>query len=316
MEKKLRCNKAAGLPCPFEEAAGNLAARFMAAYSSADSGYQLDKELVRNRIGNLILDALVKNPALTAEEFVSGIRLPEIFMDKAAVMYLTELAGEEGASDYFYFAYHFFAAYVFSYIYHHPYYVKTLDKGEVICVLYSQVYRALKDCAAKKANFSFKILNLMFQAAVFELNGIGKFPFTLHRKNMEQYFRFRALIKSGGYSMENAETVADMLSVSVVKVKSYWRLSVLEGSEALLQALHSANPESVSGGTEEAGFADVEVLEIRDRLFSSEKDKNIFDSLIGNGDGRFSGKEIKRLNTTRYHINQVKEAVREKLTFV
>lgn len=316
MEKNLRCNKAYGLPYEFQETARNLAARFLAAYSSEESGYRLDKELVGNRVGNLMLAALAENPALTAEEFASGIKIPEIFMDKAAVIYLTELAGEEDAGDYFYFACHFFAAYVFSYIYRHSYYVKPLDKQEVICVLYSQVYYALKSCAAKKAKFSFKILSLMFQAAVFELNGTQRLPFTLRRRDAEQYFRFRAAVRNHNYGMEDTGIVAGELSLSTAKVQSYWRLYFLENNRFLSasQILGNENLERIFGGAEEPGFADVEVLETRNRLFDSEEDRNIFDSLINNGDGVFSRKEIEALHTTRYHINKVKNVIRQDST--
>ena len=313
MARKLRCNKAAGLPCEFQETARNIAARFLAAYSSAESGYKLDKELVENRVGNLILAALSENPALTAEEFASGIKIPEIFMDKAAVVYLTELAGEEAAGDYFYFAYHFFAAYVFSYIYRHPYYVKPLDRREVICVLYNQVYHALKSCAAKKANFSFKILNLMFQAAVFELNGIERLPFTLHRRDVEQYFRFRAAVGNHNYSVKDTDVIAGALSLSTAKIQSYWRLYLSENNGFLSasQVFCSENLEHIFGKAEEPGFVDVEVSETRNRLFDSEEDRNIFDSLVSNGDGVFSKREIEALHTTRYHINQVKNVIRQ-----
>lgn len=313
IERMLHCNKAAGLSYEFQETAQNFTARFLAAYSSAESGYQLDKELVENRVKNLMLCAIEKNPALTAEEFASNIKLPEIFMDRAAVMYLTELAGEEGAGDYFYFAYHFFAAYVFSYIYRHPYYVKPLDRREVICVLYNQVYHALKSCAAKKVNFSFKILNLMFQAAVFELNGIERLPFTLHRRDAEQYFRFRAAVGNHNYSVKDTSVIADALSLSTAKIQSYWRLYLSENNGFLSasQIFCSENLEHIFGKTEEPGFTDVEISETRNRLFHSEEDRNIFDSLVSNGDGVFSRKEIEALNTTRYRINQVKQAIKQ-----
>lgn len=313
MERKLRCNKAAGLPCEFQETARNIAARFLAAYSSAESGYKLDKELVENRVGNLMSAALSENPALTAEEFASGIKIPEIFMDKDAVIYLTELAGEKDAGDYFYFAYHFFAAYVFSYIYRHTYYVKPLDRHEVICVLYNQVYHALKSCAAKKANFSFKILNLMFRAAVFELNGIERLPFTLRRRDAEQYFRFRASVRNHNYSVKDTGVIAGALSLSTAKIQSYWRLYLSENNGFLSasQVFCSENLERIFGKAEEPGFVDVEVSETRNRLFDSEEDRNIFDSLVSNGDGVFSKREIEELHTTRYHINRVKNVIRQ-----
>lgn len=313
MAKKLGCSKVEGLPKEYRIMSNNMTVRYLLLYSSNESGYKLDEAVVRNRVENLMADALAENPALTAREFAASIKIPEIFMDTDAITYLVELAGEACEDDWFYFAYHFFSAYVFSFVFHHPHYVKSLDKNEVICVLYHQVYRALKGCAMKKSYFNFKTLKLMFKAAIFELSGTERFPFTLHRKDAEQYNRFRSTIRNNNFSVDDTEIIAVMLSISVTKIESYWQIYIMESRGFISTSLvmDDENAEYIFGKTEELGFADAEITEIRNRLFSSEEDRRIFDSLIGNGDGVFTKQEIKALNTSRYHINQVKERVRQ-----
>ena len=313
MAKKLGCSEVMGLSKEFQIMAQNMTVRYLLLYSSNESGYKLDEVVVRNRVENLMADALAENPALTAREFATGIKIPEIFMDTDAITYLVELAGEACEDDWFFYAYHFFSAYVYSFIFHHPHYVKSLDKNEVICVLYHQVYRALKGCAMKKSYFNFKTLKLMFKAAIFELSGTERFPFTLHRKDAEQYNRFRSTIRNNNFSTDDTEVIAGMLSISVTKIESYWQIYIMESRGFISTSLvmDDENAEHIFGKTEELGFADAEITEIRNRLFSSEEDRRIFDSLIGNGDGVFTKHEIEALNTSRYHINQVKDRVRQ-----
>lgn len=313
MAKKLGCSEVMGLSKEFQTMAQNMTVRYLLLYSSNESGYKLDENVVKNRVENLMADALAENPALTAREFAASIKIPEIFMDTDAITYLVELVGEACEDDWFFYAYHFFSAYVYSFIFHHPYYMKSLEREEVICVLYQQVYRALKSCAAKKSYFNFMTLKLMFKAAVFELSGAERFPFTLHRKDAEQYFRFRATIRNNNFGMNDTEVIAKSLSISVTKIESYWQIYIMEskGFISTSLVLDDENAEYIFGKTEELGFADAEITEIRNRLFSSEEDRRIFDSLIGNGDGVFTKHEIEALNTSRYHINQVKERVRQ-----
>lgn len=313
MAKKLGCSEVKGLSKEFQTMAHSMAVRYLLIYSANESGYKLDEEVVRNRVENLMMTALASNPAMTAKEFAAGIKIPEIFMDKDAITYLVELAGEACKDDWFYFAYHYFSAYVFSFIFHHPYYVKSLDKNEVICVLYHQVYRALKRCAEKKSYFNFMTLKLMFRAAVFELSGTERFPFTLRRKDVEQYYRFRATIISNNFSIDDTEIIAGMLSISETKIESYWQIYIMESKGVISTSLvlDDENAEYIFGKTDELGFAEAEIMEIRNRLFTSKGDRKIFDSLVGNGDGIFTRQEIKELNTSRYHINQVKDRIRQ-----
>lgn len=101
MAKKLGCSKVEGLPKEYRIMSNNMTVRYLLLYSSNESGYKLDETVIRNRVENLMADALAKNPALTAKEFAAGIKIPEIFMDKDAITYLVELAGEAFEDDWF-----------------------------------------------------------------------------------------------------------------------------------------------------------------------------------------------------------------------
>lgn len=316
MERRLRCNKVEGLPKEFQIVAGNMAVKYLQKYSMRDSGYELSYELVKNRVENLMLDALNENPFISPGEFVERTRLTEIFIDPEAIMYLVELAGEGDSEDYFYYAYHFFALSVFSYINHHSFYISPLEKVEVLSVLYTQVHFALKRCAEKKVMFNFHTLYLMFKAAIFELNGVTRFPFSLRRKDVELYFRFRANVINNDYGKTDMNVLSDMLSLSYEKILCYWGIFVSESNGFLSTSvlLEDENLENIFGKMEEAGFLDVEIEEMRNRLFKNEIDRGIFDSLVGNGDGTFSKEEIEKIGTNRYRINQVKETLRRNNT--
>ena len=117
MAKKLGCSEVKGLSKEFHSMAQNMTVRYLLLYSSNESGYKLDEAVVRNRVENLMADALAENPALTAREFAASIKIPEIFMDTDAIIYLVELAGEAYEDDWFFYAYHFFSAYVYSFVF-------------------------------------------------------------------------------------------------------------------------------------------------------------------------------------------------------
>lgn len=316
MERKLRCNKVEGLSKDYQREAENMAAKYVLRYSVKESGYELSYELVKNRVENLMLDALEKNPSLTAKEFAAQTKLAELFIDSKAILYLVELAGEGDSDAYFYYAYHFFSLSVCSYINHHAFYVSPLDKLELVSILFTQVHFALKGCAEKNVLFNFRTLYLMFQAAVFDLNGVVRFPFTLRRKDIEQYFRFRANAINRNLRIDDMEVLSNLLSLSLEKVLSYWELYSCEAGGFLSTSLllEDENLENIFGKVDEARFLDVEILEMRNRLFEDEVDRRIFDSLIGNGDGTFTRVEIETLGTSRYHINQVKDILRQNST--
>ena len=312
IENKLRCNKVDGLPLEFVRASEQMAIKYVQKFSIKDSGYELSYELVKNRVENLMLDALKENPYITPKEFTEKKKYTEIFIDPEAIMYLVELAGKDNP-DYFYYAYHFFSLSVCSYINHHGFYVSPLEKNELISVLYTQVYFALNRCAEKKAMFNFQTLYLMFQASVYELNGVTRYPFTLRRRDIEQFFRFRANVVNKNYDKKDMNILSDLLSLPIDKVLYYWEIfgSEVNGFLSTSLLLEDENIDSLFGGMEEIRFMDIEMEEMRNRLFDNEVDRNIFDNLVGNGDGTFTRAEIQSLGTTRYHINQVKEILRQ-----
>ena len=313
IEERLRLNKVQGLPLAFKKVAEQMAIKYLQKYSIKGSGYELSYELVKNRVENLMLDALRENPYTTPKEFAEKKKFTEIFIDPEAIMYLVELTNQGLLEEYFVYANHFFSLSVCSYMNHHAFYVKALEKSELMSILYTQVYVALKKCAEKRVMFNFRTLNFMFQASVYELNGVTRFPFSLGRRDIDQYFRFRATVINNNYGKNNMDIVSELLSIPMNKVLYYWEILGCERNGFLSTSLllEDENMESLFGGMEEASFNDIEIEEMRNRLFDDEVDRNIFDNLLGNGDGTFTKTEIQSLGTTRYHINQVKETIRK-----
>ena len=334
MERDLRCNEVKGLSEEFVTLANSMALKYVGQYQVRDIymdmfdeadyadiemsgyGYRLSTKLTKNRICNLMADELIKYPDMTPREFYRVCELKEIFYDRAAIDYLVQLAKEgNDENDIFFFVRHFLAKFVYAYMNNHSYYTYMLGESEIVSVLYTEAFNAIKGCAASGKEFSIKILYLRFKAILIELNGIVKLPFTLHRKDQEQYFRFRATIINNKYGSGDLEKVAEMISVSLDKVFSYWGMYVTEvnGIISTSQMLEDENLERHFGMSYKEDLLNIEILEFRDRLFQSAEEKIIFNELVLNADGVFTQERMAELGVTRYQINKVKERLRQEL---
>ncbi len=324
IEEILGCGNCAELSPEYRKVAYSIAVDFVKQFSIPDSGYILDLDLVKRRIENLMYQDLLKDPFIIPSEFRSFFRLSEIFMDVKAIDFLITLAGEEEEFAFEYIK-HFFAPFIISYMRHHQFMISSLDQREVISILYTETYFAVRKCAqkrmeeaalamleereAKKIFFSFKTLSLMYRAAVNELYGVVILPFTLHRKDTEQYYRFRATISNTNhhYGTGDVAELSNRLSIAENTLRQYWELYNMEvsGFISTSSMAEDERTENMYGATYETGYERMDINSIRDHKFRSEADRRIFDHLVENASSTFCRNEIEEIGTTRYRIGQV-----------
>lgn len=332
IEAGLRCGACKGLDEEFKKVAKAMAAEFANRFTIRESGFVLDQILIQNRIENLMQEELEHLPGLSPYEFRKKTAIQTIFRGLDGFDFLVTMAGETD-SDYFYYAQHFFAALVVSYIHRNSFFTSSMDKAELVNELYFQVHMALKRCAekrkleaeqaalekreAKKIYLSFDILNHMFRAAINEMTGVERLPFTLHRKDTEQYYRFRAEITNPNnhYTRSDSMELAKKLSMPHKAVLSYWDLFFMEENGFLSTSSFEddENAEKMYGAYIEQGFEKMDVNTIRDLILTDEIDRNVFDRFLANASSTLTGREVNELKTTRYRVKNMLNTLRTEL---
>ncbi len=392
LEKALRCNEVKNLDGRFKAAAHKLAVQYVTKYSvrevdagmfgDADCsqenypdmnmcgfGCRLSVELTRNRIENLMYDALMRNPDLTVNEYERDFHLPGVFIDenmdgikyliafaklnmelsqsfvelfRKEEKYLEEVSRNMGEDNYYFICAvdgfhddiymlqeeikqtedyiflcccHFFSAVAFSFLSKNSYHVNYLDKAEIVLLLYTEAYNAVKNCAKNNTKFNFVTLQWLFKAVVVELGGIQKFPFTIRRHDLEIYNRFRVNIERKGYTRDDDGYLAGMLSVSLAKINAFWKLYVLEqrGFVSESELMEEDAFERMVGGTCDEGYERVEFEDAIERCFHNEDERRIVEFLIDKAGESVTKPELEKNRLTRYRINQVKETAKTKI---
>lgn len=320
IEKRLGCGKVEGLSKEFQEMGHEMAARYVKIFTIPESCYILSEEITFNRIANKMAAALKDNPDLTPKQFKEKLRLEEIFYDAEAINELIGLVSEDLDGEYFVYACHFFSLKVISFIKHHKFYLRYMNKDEAAAVLYPQVFMALKSCNTKGTHISFSKLAIRFNAAMRKLAGEQGMPFHLSAKESELYFRFRAevtLNPEKKYSFKDAGFLSEFLSIPVEKVVGYFKLLEYEtaGFFSLSSALTDEDYsgillEHVADSYSEEAFESIdkaaEVRDFRDANYKDEAERRIFDRMIQNGDDVMTQADRDALGVTKYQVKKVK----------